>query len=111
MKVITRHTLAASAAARWAYQYKHPNHRNPDTVLKAEKLAALGMNPDPDEVDRIIGNTSWTTTKCDQCKATNMPVVEVGEERDYESDTALLCLSCLNGAVAMLSATAASPPA
>jgi len=41
-------------------------------------------------------------TGCDECGARETTTAEVGEELDYESQTAQLCLPCLRKAVALL---------
>tara|TARA_R110000744_G_scaffold84463_2_gene165300 strand:- start:1010 stop:1297 length:288 start_codon:yes stop_codon:yes gene_type:complete len=95
MKLITRQTMADSAADRWALQYRGDAWGNKlDTF---EQLLALGENPQPDRVDMIIGNHSWTRTECHECGAENIDVVEVGQE----SGTADICKYCLKTALAM----------
>ena len=90
MKLITRQSLANETHARWMAQYPK------DKEGIGAKLLALGENPNPDEVDATIGNGSWTRTpECDECGSNNVPVVQVGEESDYNSNTANLCKECL----------------
>lgn len=60
---------------------------------------ALGPTPEPDDVDRIIGNKSWTDNRCDECQ-TQADTVQVGQRPDYESRTADLCESCVRRALA-----------
>lgn len=112
MIVITRESCAAGATKRWKDQYG-PERNNGrwyvafdkrDRSAVYERLLALGPAPKPDEVDAVVGNSSWTDTpRCSECDSTdNAPRVRVGEEPDYESNTAWLCLSCAENAVAML---------
>ena len=54
MNKITRQTQANAASIRWKFQYPH------DKNNVQARLNALGPVKDPDEVDRIIGNKSWT---------------------------------------------------
>lgn len=54
MHKITRQTQANAASIRWKRQYPH------DKNNVQARLDALGQIKDPDEVDRIIGNKSWT---------------------------------------------------
>ena len=54
MKKITRQTQANEASIRWKRQYPH------DKNNVQARLDALGPIKDHDEVDRIIGNKSWT---------------------------------------------------
>lgn len=96
MNLITRRGRARTAAKRWLAQY-------PDDKVRHPKLAALGDSPSPDDVDRIIGNGSWTEVpKCNECNRYGLPaVVELGDEPDYESQTAWVCLDCLRNAVVL----------
>lgn len=54
-----------------------------------------------EDVERIIGNDAWIRpNECDECGNKSWePMVEVGEELDYESKTATVCLECLLKAV------------
>jgi len=104
MKIQTRLTLAQEAPKKWARQYSYPSVR-PDQHKITEQLAALDSPIDPDQVDAIIGNKSWTeVNRCSECGARVDVVVEIGEEPDYESLTAWVCLPCLRAAVALAEA-------
>jgi len=101
MKLITRHTRAAEVVERWLRQY--PEDNAPKHPGMGAKLRALGDNPDPDVVDALIGNNTWTQTNvCDECGAEEVPVMQIGEEPDYESRTAWLCEACLEKALGMI---------
>lgn len=96
MKLITRNTLAAEAASKWQSQY------GGDRDGKSAAIRLLGDKPDPDAVDAIIGNDSWTRVPCcDECGLSAVSVVEIGEELDYESATAQICANCLRSALAL----------
>lgn len=98
MQIITPQTLAAEAAKAWAEQYSEkPYYVGSDKVAIYESLLALGDNPTPEQVNAAIGNKSWTTPPtCSECGDSEADtVVQVGEEPDYESDTAYLCLACV----------------
>lgn len=102
---VTRASLAAEAAARWADQYGNDgNGYGSDKAATLCALRALGQNPSPDEVDRVIGNRSWTQVPaCDACDADDLPaVVVVGQEPDYESATAHLCGNCVADALRVI---------
>ena len=100
MEVITRQTNADVAADNWNKQYIAWACEHKAKIGK--ELDRLGVNPDPDEVDRIIGNSSWTRTSCDECGDENIPVVFMGKDIDFESRYTYTCLTCLNNAVSML---------
>lgn len=101
MKIQTRAILAQEAPKRWALQYSHPPVRRDQQAI-TEQLAALKSPIDPDQVDAIIGNKSWTQVHCcSECDERVDVVVEIGQEPDYESSTAWVCLPCLRAAVAL----------
>jgi len=65
-------------------------------LLKAE-------NPLTEEkAKEILGNDSWTRNKCDECDADVYATVQLGQEPDYESAAANICLDCLNKAIALV---------
>lgn len=75
----------------------------------SRKLADLNKEKaTPDEVEAIVGNSSWTDLNCDSCGADHLPViVTVGAKPEIESATANLCYSCCGAAwISMLDATA-----
>lgn len=93
MKLFTRFTMASEAAARWAEQY---GGRRKSTAAIHRKLQALGPNPHPDDVDKAIGFSGWTTPPyCNECGASGVPTVQLGDEPDYDSSTACICGACL----------------
>lgn len=94
MILITRQSMANQAAQRWRRQYP-AGSGEPATEIYY-KLLALGATPNPDDVDRIIGNRSWTEPGyCSECDMGAAALVMVGQEPDYESSTAYLCRECL----------------
>ena len=107
MELETRQCLANTARERWERQYSrygvtHWSHS------VTEKLRQLGKNPPPDEVDKAIGNSSWTTSrKCDECGEKSSMIVMLGEKPDYESNTARICRSCLEKALQLFDMEAA----
>lgn len=105
-RIKSRAFLAAHAAEAWRRQYAaaiENQHAlftgDAKRVAIYDALRALGPTPDPDEVDRIIGNNSWTSNHCDECGAP-ADTVQVGQPPDYESRTADLCEPCVRRALA-----------
>jgi len=94
MRLITRESNANKAAENWKKQYNYDGVW-PDKLEILDRLEKLGVNPFPDDVDSVIGNTSWTRTICYECRAENIDVVEIGEDKDYESYTTEICKACL----------------
>lgn len=103
MRLIKRDDLAKGVKARWyeTYWCKRTNTWKYDDGKRViyENLKALGSNPSADFVDEVIGNTSWTACRCDECEGQFDAVIEVGQEPDYESSTAKLCEGCVQYAL------------
>ncbi len=96
---VTRQSLANEAASHWHATYDSGEY-GADKLVIGRALDALGPTPDPDAVDRVIGNSCWTHYwQCSGCEKLDPDVVvQVGQEPDYESSTAFLCLDCLREA-------------
>ena len=93
---ITRQTGANSVVSRWKKQYRGISSYDREKLVILENLRSLGATPEPDKVDAIIGNNSWTSVPgCDCCGEPKELIVRVGEEPDYESHTAYVCRDCL----------------
>jgi len=102
MNVITRESRAAEAASMWKDQCHiritagdKSRHDIYDLLKKATSA---------DEVDEIVGNKSWTRVTCNECDRDVNVAVQLGEEPDYESNTATICLECLQDALSMAGA-------
>lgn len=104
MKIITKQSVSATAAERWRAQYCHrgewsvvyiPVKQSAQVIY--EQLLGLGACPSSEAVNLIIGNSSWGYPPwCDECgQRDNDLVVQVGQEPDYESATANLCMECV----------------
>lgn len=104
MRIKTRQELADGAAEAWREQCSKNSYYQwgVDKEQILEKLIALGPQPAPEAVDEAIGNGSWTRTNCHECEAENINVVQIGEEEDYESNTAYICGDCLKAALSLL---------
>lgn len=92
MKIITRQHLANGVLERWSRQYPG------DRFEKTEKIKSLGVTPNPNEIDELIGNGSWTRLPCcAECGAGDLPVVQMGDpEKDIH-----FCRHCLEKAIAL----------
>lgn len=106
MRLITRESLVETVADRWYSCYydkrKQDWRYGDDKRVIYEKLKDLGPNASADAVDAAIGNSSWTSCRCDECDNEVEAVMEVGQEPDYESSTAKICLSCVKYALSWL---------
>lgn len=107
MKLVTSTLLAADAVARWKANYRDPDYgpiggKTAGQITR--ELEALGPTPKVKDVNRIIGNDSWTTPpRCDDCGKSPTKVVRLGQEPDIGSNTAHICRSCLQKALDLIS--------
>lgn len=99
MQWMTRQSQANSALERYAIQYPHPARviQGVRVSDRMDRLKALGDQPNPDDVDAVMGNRSWTELpRCSECRGRSMPaVLEIGEPCEDDSDTVWLCEACL----------------
>ena len=90
----SRKFLASKVAERWKNRYfinkKWPRD-DPNVKKIYEKLLSLGPNPNPEDVEIIIGNKSWTNPHCDDCRAIKLPLAII--HNDYTAIS--LCGDCL----------------
>ena len=103
-KLITAKSLASEAADRWHEVYGASGScYGSDKPEITAKLRELGANPKPADVNRAIGNDSWTRVPdCDSCgKVSPKAVVRVGQEPEYDSATVHLCKKCVAAAAAL----------
>jgi hypothetical protein len=94
-----------SVPDRWREQYYVRHGRSwSDTLSGSSKsvwkrLKALDLETaSPEDVEKIIGNRSWTTLECDQCGREVDAVVEVGQSQGRDSRTADICADCIRKA-------------
>ena len=105
MKFITIRDLIRSVARRWYGTY-HPERTERWSLLgiepekKYESLSAMDVETaTAEDVADIVGNDSWTNLQCDECGESVTMVVQLGQEPDYESNTANVCIRCLGEVV------------
>jgi hypothetical protein len=108
MKLLTPRIKASETAEAWKLQYRIGSGSDveSDKVDVHNGLVALGLSPDPVDVDRIIGNKTWTSLHCHECDESCDVAVRLGEDPDYESSTARICLACLRKALALAESVA-----
>lgn len=102
MKLITQRDLIQGVATRWDQTYRSRYGTSEDRPFNGKTkeqisngLHALDPNTaSPDDVEKVIGNGSWTRLVCDECEKESDSVVQVGDEPEYESSTAYLCRKC-----------------
>jgi hypothetical protein len=103
MRKITRQTQANNVADRWHKQYPDGNGYREKHIGMWKKLCDLGGRPNPDDVDSLTENSSWTDVgSCNECNLESDTLIELGEEPDYESSTAYICPACLKKALQLV---------
>lgn len=102
MIIINKQYLANIASIRWDEQYSTSN--DPNKVKIGNRLRALGYMPNPEDVDRVIGNSSWTQMTCEECCKCITPfVIRLGINAYNEDDDDVfdICPQCLSTATEM----------
>ncbi len=70
--------------------------KHKEMVHMPAAIAALGDNPSPDSIDKIVGNDSYTSVSCSVCYKKQEKVVIVGQCEDNGGEYGFsLCLICL----------------
>lgn len=101
MKIRTERSLIKEVVKRWEEQY--PKGRESDKQVVLDNLKKLDLEvATKKEVDKIIGNSSWTEISCSECKKYVGWVIQLGEEPDYESSTVDICKKCFNKAIKLI---------
>ena len=100
MKVLTIQDLSTGAKERWKQQYFVNNvwiYGDEKKVIY-ENLVSLGDNPEPEQVNEVIGNSSWTRLTCEECNKVveSVVVINASEYSIY------LCKKCLSKAVRLI---------
>ena len=68
--LLTKQHLANIVDDRWKKQYyidAYWDRYGEDKFKKYEQLVSLGKIKKPEDVDKIIGNSSWTRLICNHC--------------------------------------------
>ena len=108
IKIIQRRDLIRGVARKWNFHYR--NTSDGGKVEIGRNLQALDLETcSPQDVDAIIGNSTWTENDCDGCKRDLPMLIHIGPEPDYEVRYLRLCLECLTIARTALAAVEPLP--
>lgn len=103
MIVITERSQIRSLLTRFNLQYAGDHYHW--VPLLRKQIEALDLDTcSKEDVAEILGNSLWTNLKCDECERQVDRVIQVGQEPDYESSTAFLCVDCVTKAHALITA-------
>lgn len=96
--LLTKQHLVNTVDDRWKKQY-YKNYSwdryGEDKFKKYEELVNLGSNKNPEDVDKIIGNSSWTRLICNNCNKDVDAVFIFGANED----SLYVCDDCVSIAV------------
>lgn len=104
MNLITRQDNANKSAKEWKARYFHPIAKHwqygaQEKERTYHELVSLGSNPNPDDVDKIIGNSSWTENMCQVCGEKVEETIRFEKIDDYEYSAIRICRSCIEKAI------------
>ena len=105
MKTLRERDQARTVAVSWRTQVCRSSYGSYKRNRKVgDELAALDTETTTAaQIAEIVGHDSWCRPqKCDECDNHSWDVVQLGEDSDYESNTANVCAPCLRKALAML---------
>jgi hypothetical protein len=106
MKLLTEREKVRTVAAAWAKQYSKNGPYGNDAEKQEIAKALSALDPETataSDVAAIIGNNSWCgPCKCDECGKEAETAVQLGEEPDYESATAVVCFDCVQKAMTLM---------
>jgi len=89
----TKKMLIKGIVEAWKSNYPYPS------VPEYQKIRQDLVNTKPtteDEIEKIIGNRSWTSNECDECKEDVEVVMVVWDKQDDEIATEVyICRKCL----------------
>lgn len=108
MRIITTRDIIRKVVETWDAHYgRYPSDSQFGLKFHAigRRLHKLNLETATHEdVERIIGNRSWTTQQCRECQAFCDTLIQLGDVPDYESATTELCLPCLEKAYHLMRA-------
>ena len=95
MKVVYKQDMLNNIAKSWKNQYTNDSEGIHKQLLQLKKPISA------DDIDRIIGNASWTQFKCDNCDDQKDKLVSiVGKYFDgWEGPNIVICEECLKQAL------------
>ena len=106
MRLISKDRLIATVAQRWrdAHQRRGqwlPATSGPDPQQVYRLLMELPQDAGEAQVTAIAGDGRWTQNICHECGEDADITVAVGAELHHPTDTSVVCLSCLQQALAL----------
>lgn len=98
MKVLTKRDLINNVVVAFENQFG-ANPTNPRWKKTRDRLRKLKLaKASEKDVERIIGNRSWTEMRCAECKQDCKEAMQLGSDMDCEHAPVYLCTKCLEHA-------------
>lgn len=98
MKVLTKRELINNVVVAFEHQFgtspKSPRWKQTGDRLRKLKLSKASEK----DVEKIIGNRSWTEMRCAECKRDCDEAMQLGSDFDREHGPVYLCTKCLEHA-------------
>ena len=106
MRLITKESLIATAAHRWREAHQRRGQwlhsaAIPDSQEMYQRLLALPDNAGEEQITALVGDNRWTQNICHECGEDAGITVAVGAEIHHPTDTSIVCLTCLEQALAL----------
>jgi len=95
MKIITKFSLARLVKDKYYAQYFQDGkwaEAIMDTEATYNKLVKLGDKPNPDDIEKLLNNVTWTRPQCHECGQFVDKAIQFGRVKA----PVCLCFSCLN---------------
>lgn len=86
--------IYARESIKWFDQFTTLGKWN---IERQQRIKALGDNPQPKDVDAIMGGP-WTVVQCSQCGKHRDSGIELDVVDAETGDPVVLCLACLDNA-------------
>lgn len=106
MRLITKRSLVATAAARFRDTYQRrdawlPAAEGFDPASVYAALVALPADADEAAVVAAAGDERWTANFCNECGQDAPVTVLLAEQIGHDTDSVLLCPDCLETALTL----------
>lgn len=95
LRIVTAKELSIGAAARWREQYSHwkDNDKFADGKTKKQNNDFLNSHDHtPENIEKVMGNKSWSHPECNACGERKDECVAVKES--WDDKEILICSQC-----------------
>lgn len=101
MKIITKRSIISAVADKYRAQFLGVKMYEERTAYDLKRLNDLELETcTEDDIKKIIGNSSWTTNYCSECRGDFEKTVSIGRY-DY-GESIMLCEACIEKALKLI---------